>query len=144
MKARTFDGEGACEALRIFAQCFCLPNTFHANGDQSGTGKSKFTYRPFTLEGNFAFASGLQEMLIQSHTDTLRIFPAIPESWKDVEFHNLRAQGAFLVDAMRKDGKMVSLEIVSEKGKNLLLISPFDGTFIRRKTTPGERISYSK
>lgn len=33
MKARAFDGEGAADALRTFAECFCLPNTFHANGD---------------------------------------------------------------------------------------------------------------
>ncbi len=57
MKARAFDGEGAAQALKTFAECFCLPNTFHANGDQTNSGKSKFTYRPFTLEGNFAFAS---------------------------------------------------------------------------------------
>lgn len=140
MKARTFDGEGAYKALRTFAECFCLPNTFHVNGDQSGTGKSDYTYRPFTLEGNFAFAAGIQEMLLQSHTDTLRIFPAIPECWENASFYNLRAQGAFLVSAVRKDGKTVSVEIESEKGKDLLLVSPFDGTIIQRKTAPGERI----
>lgn len=140
MKARTFDGEGAYKALRTFAECFCLPNTFHVNGDQSGTGKSDYTYRPFTLEGNFAFAAGIQEMLLQSHTDTLRIFPAIPKCWENASFHNLRAQGAFLVSAVRKDGKTVSVEIESEKGKDLLLVSPFDGTIIQRKTAPGERI----
>lgn len=140
MKARTFDGEGAYQALRTFAECFCLPNTFHVNGDQSGTGKSNYTYRPFTLEGNFAFAAGVQEMLLQSHTDTLRIFPAIPGDWKDVSFENLRAQGAFLVSAERKDGKVVSVKIESEKGKDLLLVSPFDGELIQRKTKVGERI----
>ena len=74
MKARAFDGEGAADALRTFAECFCLPNTFHANGDQTKSGKSKFTYRPFTLEGNFAFAAGIQEMLLQSH----RRYPGVP------------------------------------------------------------------
>ncbi len=34
MKARAFDGEGAAQALKTFAECFCLPNTFHANGDR--------------------------------------------------------------------------------------------------------------
>ena len=70
LKARAFDGEGAAQALKTFATCFCLPNSFHANGDQTKPGKSKFTYRPFTLEGNFAFAAGIQEMLLQSHTGT--------------------------------------------------------------------------
>ena len=140
MKARTFDGEGAYRALRTFADCFCLSNTFHVNGDQSGTGKSNYTYRPFTLEGNFAFAAGIQEMLLQSHTDTIRIFPAIPQDWKNVAFKQLRAQGAFVISAEQKEGKTVSVEVVSEKGKDLLMVSPFDSTLIRRKTQPGERI----
>ena len=82
MLARAFKGEEAAEALRVFASCFCLKNLFHANGDQSGTGKSLFTYRPFTLEGNFAFAAAVQEMLLQSHTGVVRVFPAIPENGK--------------------------------------------------------------
>lgn len=116
MQARAFDGEGAAKTLKTFAECFCLPNTFHANGDQSKSGKSQFQYRPFTLEGNFAFASGIQEMLMQSHTGILRIFPAIPSSWKDVSFKDLRAMGAFLVSAEKKDGRVKLINIYPEQG----------------------------
>ncbi|MFN8256890.1 MAG: glycoside hydrolase N-terminal domain-containing protein [Bacteroidales bacterium] len=125
LKARAMDGKGAAEALKIFATCFCLPNSFHVNGDQSGTGKSKFTYRPFTLEGNFAFAAGLQEMLIQSHTGTIVVFPAIPDEWKNTEFKNLRTEGAFLVSARMDNGKVVEVEVISEKGGELKLKNPF-------------------
>lgn len=124
MKARAFDGEGAAEALRTFAGCFCLPNTFHANGDQTKSGKSKFTYRPFTLEGNFAFAAGIQEMLLQSHTGIIRVFPAIPASWQDVSFDGLRAMGAFLVSAEMKKGRIRQIRIVPEQGGTLRLATP--------------------
>lgn len=133
LKARAHDGEGAARALRIFAECFCLPNSFHANGDQSGTGKSKLTYRPFTLEGNFAFAAGVQEMLLQSHTGTVEIFPAVPPDWKEVSFHQLRAQGAFLVSAEMKNGRTVRVEILAEKGGILRLVDPFPGRDIAVK-----------
>ena len=123
--ARALMGEKAAETLQIFANNFCLPNSFHANGDQSGKGYSKFTYRPFTLEGNFAFAAGVQEMLIQSHTGVIRIFPAIPENWKDVAFKTLRTEGAFLVSAQQKGGKMEEVKIVSEKGGTCKLKNPF-------------------
>jgi len=113
--ARAFDGEGAAKALTDFATCFTLPNSFHVNGDQTKSGKSKFLYRPFTLEGNFAFASGLQEMLLQSHTGIIRVFPAIPAAWKECSFENLRAEGAFLVSAILKQGKVVKIEIHAEK-----------------------------
>lgn len=124
MKARAFDGEGAAEALRTFATCFCLPNTFHANGDQTKSGKSRFTYRPFTLEGNFAFAAGIQEMLLQSHTGTLRVFPAIPAAWRDVSFDKLRAMGAFLVSAEKVAGQVRHIRIYPEQGGRLRLAIP--------------------
>jgi len=126
LKARAFDGEGAARSLRTFADCFCLPNSFHANGDQTKSGKSKFTYRPFTLEGNFAFAAGLQEMLLQSHTGIVRLFPAVPAAWKDVEFSSLRAEGAFLVSAVRAHGQVYEVRIVAEKGGRLRLQNPFE------------------
>ena len=125
MKARALDGEGAAEALRIFAECFCLPNTFHVNGDQSKSGKSKFTYRPFTLEGNMAFASAIQEMLLQSHTDVVRLFPAIPADWKDVSFKNLLAEGAFDISAQRKNGRTITVDIMPLAGGTLRLQNPF-------------------
>lgn len=124
MQARDFNGEEAAKALRTFAECFCLKNTFHVNGDQSGTGKSNFTYRPFTLEGNFAFASGIQEMLLQSHTGIVRVFPAIPADWKNVKFNQLRAIGGFLISAELKEGKMQTLRVHSEQGGVLKILVP--------------------
>ncbi|MEN8114509.1 MAG: glycoside hydrolase family 95-like protein, partial [Actinomycetota bacterium] len=127
--ARALEGDKAAEALRDFATCFTLPSSFHVNGDQSGTGKSKFTYRPFTLEGNFAFASGIHEMLLQSHTGIVRVFPAIPGSWSDVSFKTLRTEGAFLVSATRENGACTRVEITAEKGGTIRLADPFrDGS----------------
>ncbi|MCM4167462.1 hypothetical protein KCTC52924_01043 [Arenibacter antarcticus] len=126
LKARALDGKGAAKALKDFATSFVLPNSFHVNGDQSGTGKSDLTYRPFTLEGNFAFASGLQEMLIQSHTGTIKIFPAIPKDWENVEFSQLRTEGAFLISAQKKSGEVKWVKIISEKGGELRLKNPFN------------------
>ncbi|MFZ2656701.1 MAG: glycoside hydrolase family 95-like protein [Victivallales bacterium] len=127
MWARARNGEKAAEALKTFASCFCLPNSFHVNGDQSGTGKSKFTYRPFTLEGNFAFAEAVQEMLLQSHNGKVRIFPAIPYSWKNVSFTNLRAEGALLITARQTQGSVCQVKVVAEKGGKERMEDPFKG-----------------
>ena len=125
LKARAKDGAGAAKALNIFSTAFCSTNSFHLNGDQTKSGYSDFVYRPFTLEGNFAFAAGLQEMLIQSHAGFLELFPAIPSDWNNVSFKTLRAEGAFLVSAKKENGKVESLNIHSEKGGRLKVKSPF-------------------
>ncbi len=127
VQARMFDGEGAAKTLRIFAENFCLPNSFHVNGEQYDRGFSKFKYRPFTIEGNFAFAAAVQEMLIQSHSGIVRVFPAIPAEWKDVAFNNLRTEGAFTVSSEKKDGEVQFVKINSEKGGVIKIHNPFTG-----------------
>jgi len=161
LAARARDGEKAEKALEIFSTAFCLRNSFHCNGDQSGKGYSNFHYRPFTLEGNFAAAAGLQEMLLQSYGGTIRVFPAIPPNWKDVSFKTLRAEGAFLVSAERRDGVTQFVEILSEKGGVCRLENPFakspytiegidektvtvDGQDFVLETSLGQKITFSR
>ena len=124
IKARAKDGEGAAKALNIFATAFCSSNSFHLNGDQTKSGLSKYTYRPFTLEGNFAFAAGLQEMLLQSHAGYIEVFPAIPSSWKNISFDSLRAEGAYLVSASMKNSLVDSISIKAEKGGSTTIKIP--------------------
>jgi alpha-L-fucosidase 2 len=160
MKARAKDGDGAAKALTIFAKAFCSINSFHLNGDQTKSGYSKYQYRPFTLEGNFAFAAGLQEMLIQSYADFIAIMPAIPATWNNVSFENLRTEGAFLVSATRKNGFTSFIKIKSEMGGKCIVQTDIppgqikvtsrslpkitrgnDGkTYIEVESTPGEVI----
>lgn len=125
MYARMYQGDSAAKVLRIFSSCFCSPNSFHLNGDQCKAGYSNFTYDPFTLEGNFAFASGIQEMLLQSHNGIIKIFPAVPSDWKDVSFENLRAEGAFLISARKEKGITDVFSIIATQGGTARIKLPF-------------------
>lgn len=140
MQARIFDGDAAARNLHIFIKAFCSPNSFHLNGDQLKKGYTSFTYRPFTLEGNFAFASAIQEMLLQSHTGIIRVFPAIPEGWREASFDKMRAIGGFLVSADYQNGKVQYITILSEKGGILKVLNPFTNKIEERKTKSGEII----
>ena len=139
LAARAREGESAEKALEIFSSAFCLRNSFHCNGDQSGRGYSKFTYRPFTLEGNFAAAAGIQEMLIQSYSGEVLLLPAVPPGWDDLEFHNLRAEGAFLFSLKRELGENTEVRVLAEKGGTLKLVNPFTSPF-QVEGIPGNRI----
>ena len=47
----------------------------------------------------------MQEMLFQSWNGRLRVFPAVPKAWPNVQFHRFRGEGAYLVSASREQGK---------------------------------------
>ncbi len=133
--ARGYQADKALKQLQIFATNFCSPNSFHLNGDQKGGQYSSFTYRPFTLEGNFAFAQGVNELLLQSRAGYIEVFPAVPSSWEDCSFKDLRAEGAFLIRANYKNRKTDTVEVFAEKGGVLNIKLPKGKFFLHGKQT---------
>ncbi|MCC6234888.1 MAG: glycoside hydrolase N-terminal domain-containing protein [Verrucomicrobiales bacterium] len=121
LRARVGDAESALRHLEIYLQAFTLRNGFHANGDQTKSGFSSMTYRPFTLEGNFLATAALHEMLLQSWSaqpgagdwGSLRLFPAMPWRWADAAFEDLRAEGGHRVSARRHNHATTWLRIVA-------------------------------
>ena len=128
MNARAGHADAAADYLKKFCTSFVSRNGFHLNGDQSGTGLSGFTYRPFTLEGNFLAMHAVHEMLLQSWGDTIRIFPAVPDAWKDVSFRNLLAEGAVEVSATRIGGKTTSVTLKPRRPVTVRVLDPFSNT----------------
>lgn len=128
MMARCGRGDEALKYLRDYERAFTLRNGFHANGDQTKTGLSGFTYRPFTLEGNMLAMQAVHEMLLQSWGDTVRIFPALPAEWKDVSFEDLRAEGGFRVWAKRLNGRTMRVHIAATVDGRLRLRDPFENS----------------
>ncbi len=123
--ARAKEPEQAVRNLQIFASNFVSSNSFHLNGDQKGGQYSNFTYRPFTLEGNFAFAQGVHELLLQSHRGYIEVFPAVPKEWKEVSFSTLRTEGAFLVSSAKVGGVVDYISIQATVDNELNLLLPF-------------------
>ncbi|MCY2990342.1 MAG: hypothetical protein NTY19_21060 [Planctomycetota bacterium] len=79
------------------------------------------------LESSLSAANGIQTMLLQSWGDNIRIFPAMPATWPDVVYHNLRAEGAFLVSARRAGGKTQWVCIKSLAGEPCRVKPNFTG-----------------
>lgn len=86
-----------------------LPNTFYmeANGLYP------------TIESPLAASSATIEMVLQSWRETVRVFPAVPDAWDNVRFHNLRAEGGFLVSAERRNGRTAWVMLESTAGEPL-------------------------
>ncbi|WP_316835470.1 glycosyl hydrolase family 95 catalytic domain-containing protein [Pedobacter nutrimenti] len=136
MRARVGDAEAAVKNLDIFVKAFVLRNGFHVNGDQTKSGYSDFTYRPFTLEGNFLASQAVHEMLLQSwspnpgqvNTGIIRIFPAVSQKWANASFTNLRAEGGYLVSAVRKNNKTTDFSITAGKSGKVRIKDNFMGS----------------
>lgn len=79
---------------------------------------------PPCIESTLAVLNNVQMMLLQSWSDPardepvlIRIFPALPAAWEDVEFQDLRAEGAFLVSARRRGGATEWVRVKSLAGE---------------------------
>ena len=116
------NGEGAAAQLEVFWRYFCSPNGFNLNGDYKKGGFSSWHYRPFTLEANMCAADALQEMLLFSEGETLRLFPAVPARFQSAEFESFRAQNGLLISAKLENGRIVRAEIRAQQPCTVLLM----------------------
>jgi alpha-L-fucosidase 2 len=136
-------GEGE-EALKWLARALAhVPGgapTIGANTLYSETGWQ-------TFESPISAARNLLDMVLQSWGGVIRVFPACPASWGDVRFHDLRAEGAFLVSARREAGRTKWVGIKSLAGEPCRLRCHFDelpgvkgppGCVLMRRDRPDE------
>ena len=82
------------------------------------------SHAPFQIDGNFGACSGIAEMMLQSHSDTLQILPALPTEWATGEYTGLKAVGDFTVGAKWAEGKATQITISNNQGQPLYVNYP--------------------
>ncbi|MEI8375708.1 MAG: glycoside hydrolase family 95-like protein [Planctomycetota bacterium] len=100
------DGDNAIDQIhRHMADArFVRPNTQYIEGDP-------------VIECSIVLNRSLQDMLLQSWGNKINVFPAVPKGWDTSVFHDLRAEGAFLVSAQRREGKTQWVRVKSLAGE---------------------------
>ena len=119
--------EFAYDCLLHFAEYWVGPNGLHFNRDIRCTGTTHYRGHSlqFTMEASCGVCAGISDMLVQGWGDTVRVFPAVPEHWRDVAFRDLLTEGAFRVSAAREDSRTVWVRVVAGVDRTLRLRSPF-------------------
>jgi hypothetical protein len=112
------DGDSAIKQIHghMADARFVRPNTMYIEGSP-------------VIECSIVLNRSLQDMLLQSWGDKINIFPAVPSAWKEAVFHDLLAEGAFLVSAERKAGKTRWVRIKSLAGEPCRVRPGFEGAF---------------
>ncbi|WP_336207347.1 glycoside hydrolase family 95 protein [Nonomuraea sp. LPB2021202275-12-8] len=82
------------------------------------------SHPPFQIDGNFGATSGMAEMLLQSHTGTIDLLPALPAAWDGGSFDGLRARGGHTIGVSWEHGGPTEIRLTSGSGETARLRSP--------------------
>ncbi|HEY0472943.1 MAG TPA: glycoside hydrolase family 95 protein [Kribbella sp.] len=102
--ARLGESEKAAAVIRYYLSHLVAGNLFNC-----GSGV-------FQIDANFGMTGGIAELLIQSHTDVIRLLPALPTEWPDGSFRGLRARGGLAFDVSWSEYSISRATVTSDHG----------------------------
>lgn len=111
--ARFKDGDHAFKMIKTL-----LSPAVDAEGNERGGSYTNLfdAHPPFQIDGNFGGAAGIAELLVQSHTGTIELLPALPS---ELPFGNIKgvcARGGFVLNMNWEKGKLQGVEVISKAG----------------------------
>ena len=95
-------------------------------------------------KGTAATAEVISEMLLQSQSGDIHVFPAWDEEVGDAAFFSLRARRAFLVSAEMREGKTAYIIVTSLKGNTCRVVDNFGEGVRVRNLEADEEVQFTR
>ena len=137
--ARLQDGEHAYRMYRRLLRYVAPYDDGTGRHNRGGTYPNLFNaHPPFQIDGNFGAASGVMEMLMQSHEGYIHLLPALPQAWSEGSFRGLKAPGNITVNAVWREGRVLRSEFCSPTAQRVDVL--VNGTRHNLALKAGQRI----
>ncbi len=128
--ARLADGEKAWESLSMLMQHSTNMNLFDTHPARDG--------QIFQIDGNFGATAAVAEMLLQSHTGTIDLLPALPGAWSEGSVTGLQARGGLGVDLRWSRGQVADCVLRTRFSGEYKIRAPKSQTIGRIQTDAGQ------
>jgi len=139
--ARLRDGNHAYKMYRTLLH-YVEPSGLYTNYSKGGGTYPNLldAHPPFQIDGNFGGASGVVEMLLQSHDGNIRLLPALPDVWAEGSVKGLRARGGYEVSMEWSNGLLTNVEVLATKAGKVTLLN--DGKERIVELDAGKRVAF--
>ena len=124
--ARLGNAENAKQCLTNAVRGAALDNLTFADKDWRGMGIcGSGMWTPIQLNANMVFANDVQQMLMYSHGEVVKLFPALPSDWKYVKFDGMLAENGVVVSAsLDADKGLFSVKLEAKNATPVKLMLP--------------------
>ena len=120
--ARIGDGSRGLECLNNITRAMVMNNLFTAHNDWRNMGIGLYmASAPFQIDANMGFTAAINEMLIFSRGELIKILPALPDAWQSGQITGLAAHGKITVDIFWNPDT-ISVKLKTEKEAKIRLI----------------------
>lgn len=135
--SRFRDGDHAYKLLHKLLSPAEKPNEKEGGGSYPNLFDA---HPPFQIDGNFGGASGILEMILQSHLDKIELLPALPSALPEGSVSGIVARGGFELGFSWEAGKLQAVSVLSKGG--LPCVLKYNDKIIEFKTEAGKTYDF--
>lgn len=124
--ARLGEGDLARQCLNNAVKGCAMSNLAFADKDWRGMGVcGSGVWTPVQLHVNMTFAHVVQQMLLYSSGDLVKVFPALPTDWKKVKFSGYQTEsGATVAAEYNGEKNVIKVTLFAKRQTSVILVLP--------------------